>query len=73
MRYRVIQEHDRRDPIRRMCRALAVSPAGYYAWCTQPASARATANQMLRTDLRQLHHESRQTYGSPGIWRELVE
>ncbi len=32
MRYRVIQEHDRRYPIRLMCRALAVSPAGYYAW-----------------------------------------
>jgi hypothetical protein len=28
MRYRVIQEHDRRYPIRLMCRALAVSPAG---------------------------------------------
>ena len=27
MRYRVIQEYDRRYPIRLMCRALAVSPA----------------------------------------------
>jgi hypothetical protein len=32
MRYRVIQEYDRRYPIRLMCRALAVSSAGYYAW-----------------------------------------
>ena len=32
MRYRAIQEHDRRYPIRLMCRALAVSAAGYYAW-----------------------------------------
>ncbi len=29
MRYRAIQEHDRRDPIRRMCRTLTVSTAGY--------------------------------------------
>ena len=29
MRYRAIQEHDRRYPIRLMCRALAVSAAGY--------------------------------------------
>jgi putative transposase len=29
MRYRVIQEHDRRYPIRLMCRAVDVSPAGY--------------------------------------------
>ena len=28
MRYRAIQEHDRRDPIRLMCRTLTVSPAG---------------------------------------------
>ena len=31
MRYRVIREHDRRYPIRLMCRALAVSAAGYCA------------------------------------------
>lgn len=73
MRYRVIQEYDRRYPIRLMCRALAVSPAGYYAWRTRPASARAAANQSLLTELRQLHYESRQTYGSPRLWRELVE
>ena len=73
MRYRVIQEHDRRYPIRLMCRALAVSPAGYYAWRTRPASARAAANQALLTELRQLHHDSRRTYGSPRMWRELVE
>lgn len=29
MRYRAIREHDRRYPIRLMCRALTVSPAGY--------------------------------------------
>jgi hypothetical protein len=29
MRYRGIQEYDRRYPLRLMCRALVVSPAGY--------------------------------------------
>lgn len=72
MRYRVIPEHDRRYPIRLMCRALAVSPAGYYAWRTRPASARSAANQALLTELRHLHQESRQTYGSPRIWQALV-
>ena len=37
MRYRAIQEHDRRDPIRLMGRTLTVSPAGYYAWAGRPS------------------------------------
>jgi putative transposase len=73
MRYRAIQAHDRRYPIRRMCRALAVSSAGYYAWQGRPESTRAVANRDLLTAIRLLHHESRQTYGSPRIWRALRE
>ena len=71
MRYRVIQEHDRRDPIRLMCRALAVSSAGYDAWRGRPESPRAVANRDLLTAICLLHHDSRQTYGSPRIWRAL--
>jgi len=71
MRYRVIQEYDRRYPIRLMCRALAVSSAGYYAWRARPESTQAVANRMLLATIRVLHQESRQTYGSPSIWRAL--
>ncbi|WHZ28983.1 MAG: hypothetical protein OJF51_003783 [Nitrospira sp.] len=74
MRYQVIQEHDRRYPIRLMCRALAVSPAGHHAWRTRPVSTRSAANQTLLTELHQLHHESHQTsrpmgvHGCGGCW-----
>lgn len=71
MRYRVIQAHAGRYPLRLMCRALAVSPAGYYAWRTRPDSVRAVANRALLRDIQQLHRESRQTYGSPRIWQAL--
>jgi transposase InsO family protein len=71
MRYRAIQEHDRRYPIRLMCRALAVSPAGYYAWRERPESRRAAANRTLLSAIRVLHQESRETYGSPSIWDAL--
>jgi len=72
MRYRAIQAHDRRYPIRLMCRALAVSPSGYYAWQGRPESRRSAANRALLTDIRMIHQESRQTYGSPRIWHALV-
>jgi putative transposase len=72
MRYRAIQEHDRRYPIRLMCRALAVSPAGYYAWRGRPESRWAAANRTLLATIRVLHQDSRQTYGSPSIWHALV-
>lgn len=64
MRYRVIQAHDRRYPIRLLCRALTVSAAGYYAWRVRPTSARAPANRELLTEVRLLHRDRRQTYGS---------
>jgi len=73
VRYRAIHEHDRRYPIRLMCRALAVSPAGYYAWNTRPESVRKTANRALVAKIRVIHQESRETYGSPRIWDALVK
>ena len=73
MRYRAIQEHDRRDPIRLMCRALMVSPAGYYAWAGRPESDRSVHNRALLSAIRVIHRESRETYGSPSIWDALVK
>jgi putative transposase len=73
MRYRAIQEHDRRFPIRLMCRALAVSPADYYAWSARPESVRGAVNRALAAKIRMLHRESRETDGSPSIWDALVK
>lgn len=73
MRYRVIREYDRRYPIRLMCRALAVSAAGYYAWRARPESLRSRQARTLLSAIRVLHHESRETYGSPRIWAALVK
>ena len=72
MRYRAIHEQDRRYPIRLMRRALAVSPAGYYTWRVRPEIQRSAANRALLADIRVIHQESRQTYGSPSIWHALV-
>lgn len=59
------QEHS----ITTLCRTLAVSASGYYDWQrrqVQP-SRRALADQALLDQLRVLHAQSRQTYGSPRL------
>ena len=56
-----------------MCRALMVSPAGYYAWAGRPESDRSVHNRALLSAIRVIHRESRETYGSPHIWDALVK
>ena len=73
MRYRAIQEQDRRYPIRLMCRALEVSAAGYYAWRARPESARSVSAWTVLSAIRVIHRESRETYDSPSIWDALLK
>jgi transposase InsO family protein len=56
-----------------MCRALTVSPAGYYAWRSRPESHRAVSTRTLLSAIRVIHRESRETYGSPSIWDALIK
>jgi hypothetical protein len=66
MSFRFIEDHRAVYPVRLMCAVLEVSPAGYYAWRERPVSARATSNSALLAEIRQVHRESGQRYGSPG-------
>ena len=55
-----------------MCRVLAVSASGYYAWRQRPPSARARADAELTARIRAIHQYSRGTYGAPRIHQELM-
>lgn len=44
MRFRFIEDHRDKFPVKRMCQVLGVSPSGYYAWCGRPPNKRETAN-----------------------------
>jgi len=54
-----------------MCRALGLSPSGYYAWLQRPPSARSIANQELLGEIKRIHAFSRSTYGRPRLYAEL--
>jgi len=73
MRYQFIEAHRQEFRVRIMCRVLAVSPSGYYAWRKRPTSAREMANQQLLAAIKTAHEDSNQTYGSPRIYHELKE
>ena len=73
MKYGFISDHARSYPIRVMCRVLRVSASGYYAWRSRRPSARALANCQLLTEIREIHLDSRRTYGSPRIHEELQD
>lgn len=73
MKYQFIADHREEFEITVMCRVLAVSRSGYYAWRNRPTSARKMADQELSQHIKQIHDHSRQTYGSPRIQAELAE
>jgi putative transposase len=54
-----------------MCRVLMVSRAGYYAWCSRPASSRAQRDATLRFHIVGSHARSRKRYGSRPILHDL--
>ena len=71
MRCQAIRAHTGRVPVRLMCRILALSPSGYYAWVARPESRRAAENRRLVAEIRVIHAESRGTYGSPRVHATL--
>ncbi len=71
MKYACIAQHRAEYPVRMMCRVLAVSRAGFYAWLDRVPSWRAQGDARLRVAIRAIHAESQRSYGSPRIHREL--
>ena len=73
MRYLFIKEHQGKFSNTVMCRVLDVSVSGYYAWQRRGNCARAHANKVLLEQIKTIHKESRATYGSPRVHRELKD
>lgn len=68
-----MEQHKAEFPIVVMCDVFAVSRSGYYAWREKPESKRKQANGRLLKDIRIIHHESRETYGSPRVYQALKQ
>lgn len=55
----------------RLCRVLAVSRGGYYAWRARGESAHARHDRELLAHIRRVHEASRPAYGAKKTWLEL--
>ena len=55
MIFTFIDEHCDQWPVRLLCDALDVSPAGYYAWRDRPACARQQRHDALLVEIRAIH------------------
>jgi putative transposase len=72
-RYHYVAAKKDRFPVRQLCRVLAVSPSGFYAWQRRGPSEREREDQVLLGWLRAIHGRSRGAYGSPRAHLELQE
>ena len=54
------------------CRVLEVSRSGYYDWLSRPTSPRRQENELLLKHIKQIHADSRETYGSPRVHAEMT-
>jgi transposase len=53
------------------CELFDVSTSGYYDWKSRGPSARSKANESLKTQIKEIHKDSKGTYGSPRIKASL--
>ena len=73
MRFAWIHVEKATYAVRRLCRVLAVTPSGYYAWMHRLPSQRARDNDRLQVRIRAIHAASRGTYGSPRVHEQLTQ
>lgn len=73
MIFSFIQQHAEEWPVSVMCETLGVSSQGYYAWRTRPDSQQQLRRETLLVEIRAIHAETKQRYGSPRIHAELQQ
>lgn len=72
MKYDFIRRKRKEYKVIRLCEVLDVSSSGFYDWLDRPESQRARENRELTAKIRSHHERSREIYGSPKIYKDLV-
>lgn len=72
MIFAFIAQHQEVWPVTVLCQTLGVSAQGFYAWLQRPTSARQQRRDALVVEMRAIHAEVKQRYGSPRMYVELL-
>lgn len=73
MRFAFIDAEKASFPISRMCDLFAVSPSGFFAWKSRPASQRQWDDMIFLAYIRTAFSLSNGTYGSPRMHLDLTD
>jgi len=71
VKYAWIAAHQMEFDVETMCRLLDVGKSGFYAAQNRPHSAGQMRREELLCEIKNVHVESRGTYGSPRVFEEL--
>src|SRR5262249_58585688 len=66
-----IEQHCDVWPVTVMCNTLGVSPQGFYAWRSRPTSEQEQRRAALLVEIRAIHAEVKEPYGSPRLAADL--
>jgi putative transposase len=71
MRYQFISDEKKAYPVTLMCKILLVSRSGYYRWTKGGKSPRKLNYERLRPLIKEIHSQSKESYGARRIAEEL--
>lgn len=69
--FRFVDEHQAEHHITDLCRVAGVAGSSFYAWRTRTPSPCQQANDELLVEIREIHEQSRRTYGAPRVTGQL--
>jgi putative transposase len=72
MKYSYMKIHEAEFSVERMSDVFKVSRSGYYKFIALNLSARLIENDRLGEEIKLIHKNSRQTYGSPRVHAQLI-
>ena len=71
MKYQMIAKQRKVFPVKTLCKVFDVPPTSFYDSQKRPEGPRAKSEKVILEEIKVVHKECKQRYGSPRIYEEL--